>query len=147
MWASFGDMTNHSGPQLNAAAFEAQEAASLNYITDDVFIAMIDLFSACDLLLAEGNKAAGELLRFKTVPVADLPIDLPEMFERLAEIEHATLFMTSRVTSGMAHGALPLSGRPSLRDSGDNLTDRLLGPIVGHAARADDFVAAAAVAL
>ncbi len=83
MRVSFGDVTDHSRPQLNPPTVEAQASAAFNHITDDVFVIMFDLLWVRGFSRTEGDKPAGERLRFKTTLVTDLRIDAAEVFECL----------------------------------------------------------------
>ncbi len=84
MRVSFRDVADHPGPQLNPPTVETQASPAFNYITNDVFVIMFDLLGVRGFSNTEGNEPAGERLRFKTTLVADLRIDVLEVFECLA---------------------------------------------------------------
>ena len=71
----FRNVADSSRSQRDAFAVDAQPAAAFDDMANDVFVVVVDLFSVRALVWAESDQAAGELLFFEAVGVADFVID------------------------------------------------------------------------
>ena len=75
MWDSFRDVADDSGAQLNPAAIDAQPAATFEYMADNVFVGVNDLFGVQAFVRTEGDQTAGESLFLEAASVANLIVE------------------------------------------------------------------------
>ena len=68
-------MTNGSRTKVDASPFDSQTPAAFEHLANDVLVVVVDLLPVGFLGRAKGDQAAGELLFFKAVDVADLGVE------------------------------------------------------------------------
>ena len=162
MWGSFRDVADDSGAQLNAAAIDAQPAATFEDVADHVFIGVNDLLGVRVFVRTEGDQTAGKSLFLKAVLVANLIVEFGKPLERGLEVDDFHLAGNccddgSNVLNdwndwnwfGQWFQYVQHVRRRSIRfgDRRDDFADRLFRFVVGDAAGADNPVAAPAVSL
>ena len=85
MWRAFGDVANHSGMERRALVVDAQPAAAVENLADDVLVGMSDLLRIAVFRRPERDHTGLEVRTGKAIRVANLVIERLEILQRRVE--------------------------------------------------------------